>query len=88
MALANIAAQHLHNLVQALARGDTEIAGEIQQRLVPANLAVTARFGVAGLKAALDLLGGYGGPPRLPLRPLSDEDRKILENILTTAEIL
>ena len=40
----------------------------------PADL-VTGVYGVAGLKHAMDLNGYYGGPPRLPLMPLSIEAR-------------
>jgi len=39
--------------------------------MIPVNAAVTARSGIAGLKAVLDMLGYYGGPvQRLPL-PIS-----------------
>jgi 4-hydroxy-2-oxoglutarate aldolase len=53
--------------------------------MLPVNLAVTTRFGVSGLKAALDMLGYYGGSPRLPLMPLDDERRRELANILEAA---
>ena len=36
---------------------------------------VTGIYGVAGLKHAMDLNGYYGGPPRLPLMPVSMEGR-------------
>jgi 4-hydroxy-2-oxoglutarate aldolase len=42
----------------------------IQQRLTPLARAVTTGFGIAGLKAALDLSGLEGGDPRPPLAPL------------------
>jgi 4-hydroxy-2-oxoglutarate aldolase len=42
-------------------------ARKLQQDLVPLNQAVTKDFGIAGTKYALDLLGYYGGPCRLPL---------------------
>ena len=43
----------------------------IQQRLMPLARAVTTGFGIAGLKAALDVAGYVGGDPRPPLRPLA-----------------
>jgi len=49
---------------------------------------VTARYGVAGLKAALDLLGGTGGHPRLPLLPLKAEEQADLRRILANARLL
>lgn len=42
----------------------------VQQRLTPLARAVTTGFGIAGLKAAMDLSGLDGGDPRLPLGPL------------------
>jgi 4-hydroxy-2-oxoglutarate aldolase len=41
----------------------------LQQRITPLAKSVTSTFGVAGLKAALDLLGYVGGAPRRPLSP-------------------
>ncbi len=48
---------------------------ELQARVIPLNALVTARYGVAGLKAALDLARGYGGAPRAPLTPLDATGR-------------
>jgi 4-hydroxy-2-oxoglutarate aldolase len=41
-----------------------------QQRITPLARAVTTGFGIAGLKAAMDLSGLAGGDPRPPLGPL------------------
>ena len=46
-------------------------ARELQRRLTPIGRSIGGIYGVAGLKAALDLLGYAGGPPRPPLRPAS-----------------
>ncbi|HTM02825.1 MAG TPA: dihydrodipicolinate synthase family protein [Vicinamibacterales bacterium] len=43
----------------------------LQQQLLPIAKLVGATYGVAGLKAALDVLGYEGGLPRPPLRPAS-----------------
>jgi 4-hydroxy-2-oxoglutarate aldolase len=48
------------------------------QIAVPARL-VPAKHGVAGLKYAMELNGYYGGLPRLPLLPLSQEARTEIE---------
>ena len=42
-----------------------------QQQLTPLARAVTTGFGIAGLKAAMDLAGMDGGDPRPPLGPLA-----------------
>ena len=43
----------------------------LQRELLPLAKLVGTTYGVAGLKAALDLLGYEGGVPRPPLRPAS-----------------
>jgi 4-hydroxy-2-oxoglutarate aldolase len=59
-------------------------AKELQLKLLAINSAVTSRWGVAGLKAAMDLRGLYGGNPRLPLQPLSAGDKEELKTIINT----
>jgi 4-hydroxy-2-oxoglutarate aldolase len=56
----------LRALVQA---GAIDDARALQHRLTPIARSVGSTYGVAGLKAALDLAGFAGGPPRPPLRP-------------------
>ena len=52
------------------------------------NKAVASKYGVPGLKAALDMLGYFGGEPRSPLAPLGDREREDLKSILKTAGLL
>jgi 4-hydroxy-2-oxoglutarate aldolase len=40
---------------------------------------VTTKYGVPGLKYAMDLQGYYGGPPRLPLTVLKPEQQREIE---------
>jgi 4-hydroxy-2-oxoglutarate aldolase len=56
--------------------------------MIPVNKAVTATYGIAGLKTALDLLGYFGGEPRPPLLPLSDEEKAAIVKILSKADLL
>jgi len=87
-ALGNIAGGKLAQLLEAFRQGDMETARAIQRPLIEANSAVTARFGVPGLKAALDMLGYYGGPVRSPLLPLSDAEAAELRRILVKSGLL
>jgi 4-hydroxy-2-oxoglutarate aldolase len=41
----------------------------LQRRITPLAKSVTSRFGVAGLKAAMEMTGYIGGVPRRPLSP-------------------
>lgn len=88
LALANIAPQQCCDIVSLFKHGKHEDVRELQQRMIPPNTAVTARFGVPGLKAALDMLGYYGGPPRSPMLPLPDAQKESLRNIMVEAGIL
>jgi 4-hydroxy-2-oxoglutarate aldolase len=84
-ALANIACTELADLLARFSSGDLAGARNVQARLVDANAAVTSRYGVPGLKCAMDLTGRYGGPPRPPLLPLGDAERAHVRGSLEKA---
>ena len=57
-----------------------EAAGlDWQNRIGRASALVTTKYGVPGLKYAMDLNGYYGGPPRLPLCPPTEAARREIE---------
>lgn len=72
-------------LVQAFEAGRSVEAGRLQQRIGPLHKAVVGKGGIAGIKAALDLLGLYGGPVRAPLLSASEKDRKKVREALSAA---
>jgi 4-hydroxy-2-oxoglutarate aldolase len=88
LALANLAPDESVALYDLFQAGEIDKGRELHLRMLPVNLAITTRFGVPGLKAALDMAGFYGGPPRLPLRPLDGERRQELRTILETADLI
>jgi 4-hydroxy-2-oxoglutarate aldolase len=88
LALANLAPDESVALFDLFEAGEIQRGQELHLRMLPVNLAITSRFGVSGLKAALDMVGFYGGPPRLPLLPLDDERRAELQRILGHAGLL
>lgn len=47
-------------------------------KVLTINSYVTATYGIGGLKAAMDMVGFYGGTPRLPLLPANDEVRSTI----------
>lgn len=63
-------------------------AAELQLDLIHLNKAVVDTFGIPGLKYALDLLGFYGGLPRLPLLPLDEKGKREMEAILSKIGLL
>jgi 4-hydroxy-2-oxoglutarate aldolase len=87
LALANIAPAECCELHNHWLAGRVVEARQLQLRLLPLNRAVTAKWGVAGLKAAMDLLGYYGGPLRAPLLPLGEFDRNELAPLLREADL-
>jgi dihydrodipicolinate synthase/N-acetylneuraminate lyase len=58
------------------------IALEKQQRITEAAEKVSATMGIAGTKYAMDLNGYYGGPVRLPLLPLTAEQKAEAERLM------
>jgi len=57
-----------------------EAAGlDWQNRIGRASTLVTVKYGIPGLKYAMDLNGYYGGPPRLPLVPPSEAAKREIE---------
>jgi 4-hydroxy-2-oxoglutarate aldolase len=88
LALANVAPEACVRIQQLVQTGDIAAARELQLRMLPVNTAVTATYGVPGLKAALDMLGYFGGDPRPPLLPASEKERGEVRDILKKAGLL
>ncbi len=81
-ALANVFPQEVCDVLALFDAGQLDEARELQARLIPANNGVTTVYNVPGLKAALELTAGYGGIPRMPLLPLSAQERDKLGTML------
>ena len=83
LAVANCAPRPAISLYRAFQEGDHARARRIQEALTPLALAVTTGHGIAGLKAAMGLVGMAGGSVRAPLLPapagVLDEIRPLLE---------
>lgn len=88
LALANIAPAECVDVYNLFKAGRHTEARDIYRRMLPVNTAVTATYGIAGLKAAMDIIGYYGGPPRSPLLPLDDEGKAAVRRILETAGLI
>ena len=64
------------DLVAAFRAGDRARATALQDRITPLDKEIVAKLGPAGVKAAMDAVGLYGGPPRPPLAPLGPAERE------------
>lgn len=85
LAAACVAPRHCARIYGSFAAGENDLARQLQRRLDPLARAVTTRFGIGGLKAALDLLGLRGGAVRPPLRSPDDAARSEIARLLVEA---
>jgi 4-hydroxy-2-oxoglutarate aldolase len=63
-------------LVREFQQGHQAAAGQLQERITPLDKEIVGKLGPAGVKAAMDAVGLYGGPVRPPLAPISTADRE------------
>jgi len=73
LALASLAPAECVSMATLVREKRLDEATTLQRRLMPLARSVGTTYGVPGLKAALELKGYAGGPPRPPLRPVSSE---------------
>jgi len=79
LAYANAAPYSVIAIWEAFRTRDEAAGLDWQNRIGRPAALVTAKYGVPGLKYAMDLNGYYGGPPRLPLTPPTAEARQEIE---------
>ena len=88
LALANIAPDECLQIYLHYIAGKNKEALELQNKMIPVNRAITTKFGVPGLKAAMDLMGCDGGNPRLPLEPLNEAQIIEIKAVLRKAYLI
>lgn len=71
--------QACYEVLAAWKDGDLALAEEKQQRLENAIAQVESSLEIAGVRYASDLNGYFGGVPRLPVLPLTAEERQKVE---------
>ncbi len=79
LAFANAAPYATICIWEAHRTRETEAAMDWQNRIAHPAVLVTTKYGVPGLKYAMDLNGYYGGPPRLPLTPVCPDAKREIE---------
>jgi len=82
LALADAIPTACFEVVAAFKDNDIALAEEKQKRLLDPSKRVHAELGIAGMKYAMDWNGYYGGNSRLPLLPLTAEQRMVVETVL------
>lgn len=86
LAVGCVAPQTCIDIRDFVLREIPEAAEELQAKLKPLAEAVTVRYGIGGLKAALDMKGYVGGAVRQPLQLPSDDVRKEIRACLDAVE--
>jgi 4-hydroxy-2-oxoglutarate aldolase len=86
LAVGCVAPQICVEIFRAFHTGENERAALLQSKLTPLATAVTTRFGIGGLKAALDLAGYHGGEVRAPLRPPDEAAKEEISTLIKAAD--
>ena len=79
LAFANAAPYAAIAIWEAYRTREEEAGRDWQNRIARAAVLVTTKYGIPGLKHAMDLNGYYGGPPRLPLTVPTPEAKREIE---------
>lgn len=87
LALGNILPDECATLLEYYESGNLKAARELVFRLMPVNAAITAKYGVGGLKVAMEYVGLFGGEPRSPLRRPQKEVREEIKKVLMDAGV-
>ena len=80
--LADVVPEHCVSLYNDFKLGRWEQASALQKALIPLNNAIIQKYGIAGTKYAMDVMGFYGGEPRKPILPLDGNAKTDMEKIL------
>ena len=88
LALAAIAAREFCEVHDLARQGRWEEAKAVAARMMLADRGIAGRFGIGGLKAAMDLQGLYGGPCRAPLGTPDGDAIEDIKECLASAGLL
>jgi len=88
LSIANFAPEVCCKVYDLWRGGKLEEAKAEQYKLMTLNQKVSGKFGVAGVKTAMDIFGLHGGSPRGPLLPLTPGEKRKLTDDLTASGLL
>ena len=76
LSLANVLPGPCCDIYRLFTQGEYDKAKKLHSRLARLNQAISGARGVAGVKAAMDIIGFKGGQPRHPLQGLTDKAKE------------
>ena len=82
LAVGCVAPEMCVEIFRAFNAGERERATALQSKLTPLATAVTTKFGIGGLKVALDIAGYEGGFVRAPLHMPDEQARREIGHLL------
>ena len=82
LAFADCAPTACYEIYAAWKEGDAALAREKQERIAKAAERIVGALSIPGVKYAMDYNGCFGGVPRLPLLPLTAEQKAEVERLL------
>ena len=82
LSIANYLPEICCQLQELFTAGKREEAAKLDAYLRQLSSNAAGKSGIAGVKAAMDVLGYFGGDPRLPVPPLSAEKKAELKAVL------
>ena len=82
LAVAQVVPQDCVKIQDLFNKGKMDEARALQSQLTPLAKAVTTKYGIGGLKMAMDLVGYFGGAPRSPLKRPGREVEEELKRLL------
>lgn len=85
LALANVVPELCDQIYQLHRGGEIESALALNRALVELEIAITSRYGIAGVKAAIATNNPSVGPPRTPLQSLTADEQSTVEAIFAEA---
>ncbi|WP_010531457.1 4-hydroxy-tetrahydrodipicolinate synthase [Lentibacillus jeotgali] len=83
----HIIGSDMKEMAQSFKNGDVQNAAFIHQKLLPTMQALFAQPSPSPVKAALNMMGIYVGDVRLPMIPLSSEEKQQLRQMLPPNQI-
>ena len=88
LALANFAGKECVEIYELVQKKSFEKANDLFLRISLPAKKIVGESGVPAIKAAMDMLGYFGGEPREPLLPVDNQNKTTIESLLKAAKLL
>jgi 4-hydroxy-2-oxoglutarate aldolase len=82
LALASALPELCVAVFEAARKGNLDTARALQDAIMPASKVIVSQSGIPGVKYAMDQVGYRGGLPRLPLPPLTEDQKFTIRELL------